>query len=430
MNRRSALTRLGQGAPEAAIVALGNLGTLLIGLLGIRLLTHVLNKSEFGVYALALTAVGFAQQLFYGPLSSASLRFASVFNPPSRAIVAAISIASKRTVILAIASVIACLVIVAIGQSAIGVPLVTAVIYSACIGSASIRRSSLRAKRLRAQVALFDNFSAALRWIPAAVAGYFGGSATYAMLGLSAGGVLDLVAHRRLIKTDRQVTIPSDAADVAAFALPFSILGIAIWGRLATERWALNGFESPEAVAVYAVLALTISRPIEIGATGVTSLFSPILFQRAGSGSTNSRLDSAHKLNLRLVYGALAGGVVVVVLAFAFGPQFIRLIAGDEFAVPSWMPACMALAGSLWASGHLSGLIFMSSLEPRMLYAPQISSQTIGVAAAIIGASFGGVDGVVIAGVIASAVFAGLSIRAALNATGAEFETRDLSLNE
>jgi len=65
-------------SPEAFWVLLGQIGTATISILGIKLLTHVLNVGEFGRLSLANTIMGLIGTNLFGPLGQGLMRFWSI----------------------------------------------------------------------------------------------------------------------------------------------------------------------------------------------------------------------------------------------------------------------------------------------------------------------------------------------------------------
>ena len=388
-------------------------------LVGVRLLTQVLDPALYGELTLGLTAVTLTQLVILAPLVQASLRFLAPAQDAGalRAYLRATQtlLARATAVVVAIAGVVGATLWL-LGYSRWLALALAAFLYSWLSGYNSTLDAMQTAFRQRAVVAWHRVAGQWLRFVLAvAFVLAWGASSAAAMLGFAAAAVLvlcsQLVLFRRKVV---QLSLPeaAQAGDIQdwtrqmrEYAWPFVTWGVFTWAHMAADAWALQVFGSGSNVGLYAVLVQLGYYPITLLSGIMVQWISPVLFRRAGDGADQARVAHARRLNRLMIVGAMLLTLLGVGLAaLAHKAIFSLLVAPDYRSVSPFLP-WLVLSGGLFASGQAATLSLMSGVQTRSLIAPKIGTALLGIALSFAGAYWFGIRGVVIAGVAFSATY-------------------------
>ena len=417
--RHLASSRFRRLSGEFVLICLGQTAVVLGALFGVRLLTGLLTPATYGQLALGLTVTTLVGQTLLGPLSSGATRF---FAPAWEAgllgpyLAAVKKLAGEATGIVVAGALVLCVVLAAIGQSVWIVLVVAAVAFAIVSGYNSVLNGMQNAARQRAVVALHQGLASWGRFLlAAAMVVWLGATSAVPMFGYALASVLILVSQgwffRRTLRSSKKVSsAPSSeprawSVDILTYAWPAAVWGLPTWARLASDRWALEGFASTEEVGRYAVLFQLGYYPITIVTNLVVQLVYPVFFQRAGDASDTSRLQYVHRLNRWLTVGALSLTAIATLAAYALHNAVFGLLAAPEYRNISSLLPGIVLAGGLFASGELAAVSLLSSMKTRTLLVPKIASAVLGVVTNVVGAAFWGTAGVVAATAFTAAVY-------------------------
>ncbi|MFZ0963036.1 MAG: oligosaccharide flippase family protein [Terriglobia bacterium] len=411
----SSLRRVGG---EAFWVGLGQAVAALGGIVGVRLLTGFMTPAAYGELALALTFMMLAQQLIFGPLGQAFMRFFAPMQEANKLPAffrAALVLLTQASGTLLLLTVMPVLGLWAIGEvrwvGVVGAAFLMALVY----GWSGELDAVQNAARQRIVVAWHDG---AGQWARFAVAVFLivilGSSSPVAVLGYTLGGALVLASQLLFLKKLLLDRVPQTAdrkesedcmRQMRQFGWPFASWGLFTWAQLASDRWALQAFAATGVVGLYAALFQVGYTPILLVTGLAVQLFSPILFSWAGDASDPGRLKRAYRLNQLLLAATLALTAVGTMLAFVLHNQIFRLVVAPQYRqVAGWLPY-MVLAGGLFASGQIASLIFLITGETRRLLAPKIGTSALCVLMNIGGAYRFGLAGVVFANVTFSLAY-------------------------
>ena len=192
---------------------------------------------------------------------------------------------------------------------------------------------------------------------------------------------------------------------------------------MATERWALEGWASRSEVGFYSVLYQVGFYPVLMLTGLVSQLVTPIVFNRAGSGTNQNRVQEARRLNFGLIKLSLVFAVIAVMLSFLFHRQIFAILAAPKFATVSYLLPFMVLSGGLFAIGQMGALLLLSGNSTKALLIPKIVAAVIGVFLNIMGAYFWGLKGVVGASIAASAIYVCLVLYKGIRQTRVRIES-------
>jgi len=248
----------------------------------------------------------------------------------------------------------------------------------------------------------------------AAVVSCLGATGKMALFGYSAGLLLVLLSQawffRRFVMASGDAPseqVPGTALRwkerICSYAWPFSTWGIFAWAQMASDRWALHIFATPQDVGLYAVLYQIGYYPIALLTNLMVQLVSPLLFQRAGDSSSVERMLRVHRINRWLTCVALALTGVVFVASLLFRDLIFRTVVASEYNAAARLLPWVVLAGGLLASGQVVALGPLCATQSKSLLVPKLVTALIGVVLNGVGAAFFGMTGVVMSCVLFSA---------------------------
>lgn len=388
----------------------------MIGLLaGVRLLTELLDPIAYGKLALGMTVATLVSQTLLGPLGNGASRF---YAPAAeRNDLGGYLIAVRRLVL----QVVGVIVFLMIGAS-VGLPwmgaahwtalAVTAFLFAVLSGSSSLMSGVQNAARQRSIVALHQGMESWLRWLCAAgLMIWLGASAVVAMAGYAVAAAVVLASQCWFFRkaTPERRPFAGRAThwkrEIWSYSWPFAAWGIFTWAQLASDRWALELFTTPQEVGLYAALFQLGYYPIATATGMIVQFLSPVFFQRAGDASDSQRRANVNELSARLIVLALiVTGTLFLVTLFFHQPLFSAFVA-DEYRAVSQLLPWVVLGGGLFATGQTIALNLMSQLKTRSMIAAKIVTAILGVAFSFAGAFVSGITGVVGAGVLFALVY-------------------------
>lgn len=409
--------RLRRLSREFLWIGLGQAAAVSGAVLGVRVLTGVLRPRVYGTLALAMTAASLIQIVVLGPLSNGATRF---FAPAREAgalpsyLAAVRGLLVRATAAVLLIAVVLCSGLVASGYSQwVGLAL-AAVLFALLSGYNCVLNGMQNAARQRAVVALHHG---ALSWARFLLAGgmvlWLGATSTMAMIGYCAATVLVLVSQRWFFcrtlepsqvsaEAAQASQAPQWSAGIVRYAWPFATWGLLGWGRLVSDRWALQVFATTEDVGFYAVLFQLGYYPVTIVTGLLTELLSPIWFQRAGDGSDLRRVQRVCILSWGLTGVVLAGTFIGTVLTMHLHKTLFGLLVSSEYHFVSGLLPGVILASGLFAAAQVCSLGPMSRMDSKCLAVPKNVTATMGILMNSLGAIWLGLTGVVAANILFS----------------------------
>ena len=299
------------------------------------------------------------------------------------------------------------------------IPLGVAALGIAVVTSYGMFMDGLQnAARQRAVVALHQGVSSWLRLGFAALfVAWLSVSATSVLWGFALGATVTMasqyVFYRRIKqRTCRAMERENSAAlarqwykAMTTCAWPYVIWSVPVWLQFSSDRWALEWLGSPAEVGVYAALFQLAFLPINTLTQLLTQLAMPILFARAGDMTDAGRVASSRSLNGKLVWMAgcwtvlAAGGVAFLQVPLG------RLLLDSRYHGSLYLLPLLVLAAGLFATAQLAELNIVTANRTAALIRPKSIVAVLACVAYFAGAYFGGIAGVIWAGVVSRVVF-------------------------
>ncbi len=414
------LTRFRRLGRELFWVGFGQGLAALGGMVGVRLMTNLLDPTSYGELALGMTVVILAQQLVLGPLSGAFLRFFAPAREANQlgAYLQSIQVLVRQAtgVLVGLAGLLT-LALCLLGHTQwLGLAL-AAFVFSLLSGYNSALDGVQNAARQRVVVAWHQGIGQWLRFLAAvALIAVLGASSSVAMMGYALAAslvlgsqlvflrrkILPMMAHQAM---SRQVDLGNWTKRMRSYAWPFVTWGLFTWALMTSDRWALQSFAETSDVGLYAVLYQLGYYPITLLSALIVQLVSPILFSQAGDGTDSIRVSRSRRLNNLLVLGAVLLTVFITLIAFAFHAQVFSLLVAPDYRMVSSLLPWMILSGGLFASGQIAVLSLLTSTDTETIIAPKIVTASLGGALNFCGAYWFGLRGVIAASVVFSLIY-------------------------
>ncbi len=397
-------------------LAAGGVGSIV----GVRILTGLLPPAVFGEYALSLTVVAILQYCYAGT-SAAAMRFfvpAVEKRQAEEYLRAAWRVQHTRGLLAAPLVLGGVVFLMLVGQTWL-IPLGLAATVLAVVTSYNVFMDGLQnAGRQRAVVALHQGLGSWVRLGCAALLVILiGASAANVLWGFVLGAIVTMgsqyVFYRRVRRKVCQTTTGRCSVEacqpwharITRFAWPYVVWSIPVWLQLCSDRWALGWLASPAEVGIYAALCQLALLPVNVLTQLVTQLVEPILFARAGDLTDPARVASSRSMHRKVVGLVLSWTIVAVVAAAILRAPVGRLLLDARYQGAVHFLPLLVLAAGLFATGQLAELNIITSNKTALLIRPKSTVAILACAAYPLGASLGGIGGVVCASVVTKVAF-------------------------
>jgi O-antigen/teichoic acid export membrane protein len=414
-NIHSSLPRFRRLSKEAFWIVFGQTIAVVGSLVGVRLITGLLNPAEYGNLALGMTLAILINQLVFGPLSNGITRFyAPSFEQGDLGgyLNAVRRLVSKATGITLLILFLTILFLIIFKRNEWIYIASASLIFAVLSGCNAILSGIQNAARQRSIVALHQGLESWVRFLVAAgLLIWFGSYSSIAMVGYVIGGALILGSQyyffRKIFIWERtnDEKVRNWQEKIWKFSWPFATMGIFTWPQLASDRWALKLFNTAQDVGLYSVLYQLGYYPMLMGTGMVAQFLAPIFYQRAGDATDIKRNADVKKLIWRFAIFCIILTSVAVLIAFLFHTQIFQIFANKKYIIVSHLLPWMLLSGGIFATGQILITNLMIHLKTQTMMIVKIITAIIGIVFNFVGAYLYGITGIVIASVLFSSVY-------------------------
>jgi O-antigen/teichoic acid export membrane protein len=356
--------------PEALWVLVEQLGIIVGGFAGVKLLTYVLAPSEYGRLAIANTITVLIGTNLFCSISRGLMRFWSI-SKERKELRSFYAISTRYT--QAIAGLAGLLTIVSISVIRLVKDLnwVLLVGFSMLAGAAmgwlGLRISIFTAVRQRRRIALLRTSNAFLRPLVAVfLLALIGPNANWAIIGYLMATVLIVLVAERLYRQTVSSTSSSSSKpeqpvrlfqglgkEIFSYSWPFFIWGIFGWIHMSCDRWSLQAFHGSEVVGAFAIVSQLATFPLVFISSFLSSLLIPIAFQRAGNLTSSSAIVNANKILLAMTGFFILGSTTLIGIFAIFHRPLILIISNESFARLSYLLPGLTTAWAFFHAGQL-----------------------------------------------------------------------------
>jgi len=382
-------------SPEAFWVFIGQAGTAIAGLVGIKLLTHVLTPSEFGKLALANTITAFIGTNLFGPFGQGLTRFWSVskdrgnldvFYVISNRFAKYISLSA-----LLISGVAVIVTMYILHKFHWAILVAISLVIGIITGFLSLRIGIFTAARQRRRVAILNISNTLLRPLIAVVLVVITiANVNMALVGYLIAALLVVLIAERLysqnvseaslshLRSNTEKSFSGGLAkEILSYSWPFLVWGIFGWIHMSCDRWALQAFCGSEVVGAFAVISLLAIYPLSFGSGFLTTLLTPIAFQQAGALNNKDSISSANRILIIMTAIYILGAIVLIGFFSMFHQRLILLISNIRFTRFSYLLPWLTLAWALFHFGQVTSSFGLLANRPQSYVAPKIMSAIV-----------------------------------------------------
>ena len=401
---------------EVGWIVTGQFANIASALVLVRILTSYMEPAEYGVLALALTAVGFTNIVLIGTASAGAGRFYSIakegVNFPAYAMAAQVQIIAICVFILIITCFVDLILWVSGYDSLIKLTTLTA-IYALVSGVGSYLSGIQTAARERSIVALHNGLDGWLKvLLIMGVALYSEITVNTVIFCMFLSSLIvvfsQLIFYKKsigLILKVKKKKIESIASRcwidrIWQYAWPFAIWGVFGWVQQSSLRWALELYSSRAEVGYFSLLSQIGYTPIQLFAGLSATYLMPIIFSKVGTAKNEEKNRGMHLVIdkiLLITFGLTLCGVITAII---FHKVIFTLFTGQEYQGLSPYLPFLVFAGGIFSAAQLVSGRMMAMLQTNRILIASIGSSIIGILAAFIGAFFWGLQGVILSLVI------------------------------
>ncbi|MDD2337891.1 MAG: oligosaccharide flippase family protein [Geobacteraceae bacterium] len=358
------------------------------GFIGIKFLTNLMGPHGYGQLALGLTIAGLFNTYVYGPVANVVIRFFSVYRERGQ-LGSYFSILRKSHRLMAVGGI--SLALVASGATGyfLGSEWALIILLSCLYGVTSginVSFNSLQnAIRQRKIVALHQGADVWLRiGLSIALLLLFSKSGYFALLGYLSGTLLVTISQRifalknetirknwHLPATDPLLEKES-FQEFSSYATSFMIFAVFASFSLYADRWILQGMFGSSAVGLYAAIFQIAASPVSIFFTMVSQLMVPIVFERAGSMTKVSQVESSGKLLNQTILVSSFVAIVITLALYLFSEPLVRIITNATFAKQHNLLWIIAMGLCFFNLGQQLTIKGLSFNRPRIYLWPKI----------------------------------------------------------
>jgi O-antigen/teichoic acid export membrane protein len=405
---------------EMFVVGIGQAGGLIASVAVTKILTSSLGDEQYGQFALAMTVPLLLQQLVFGPVGQAGLRFypEHAASGRLRTLFDVLLGWLRRTAYAAAMTGTA----LAVALWGLGLPTWSGLLLLAIAAGLAQNYQALfgilqSAARRRVAVALHQMLEPAARALCIVALVYSLGARTLvAAAGAALGSGVALVSQylwfRRTVLNgipSRSDVQPAERTQIAAalwvYGANFVVWGLFAWMQQASDRWALKAFVGDEAVGIYAAAYQLASVPTILAGAALSQFLFPIVFGRAGDGTSSAAVLSAARIVHVTVAAFLAWVMVAVAICWIAGTEILVLLTSEAFRSGGAILPMLAAALGLMQLGHLLALVPLSAKDLAVYRWLKIGHAIVAVAASAWGALAGGLWGVAVASLVSAAAY-------------------------
>ncbi|MDD3883614.1 MAG: lipopolysaccharide biosynthesis protein [Gallionella sp.] len=402
---------------EAGWILVGQVASVFGALALVRILTEYLDPIEYGELALSLTIAGLVNQVVMGGITNGISRYYSIAKEKNDLQ----GYLKKSWKLIVYATLIVGLLALLISGWLVLVDkihyirLVAAILaFSIVSGYNGAINGIQNAARQRPVVAMHSALDA---WLKIALAVgailWLGASSISVALGYLLSACLITVSQifflRRLMRLNTESKITNShenwAQCIWMYSWPFSVFGVFTWMQQASDRWALQTFETSAEVGQYVVVYQLGFAPIGMVVGLMMSLVAPVLYQKSGDAKDTARNIKVHHLIRRIAIASLMLTLMGFALAFLAQEWMFELLVAENYQGASVYFPWMVLAGGLFATGQMISIKLMSEIRSNELLKVKIGSSLIGLFVNFFGVWWIGISGAILGLVVFGLVY-------------------------
>lgn len=380
--------------PEALWIFVERVGVLFCGFAGIKLLTYLMEPSEFGRLAIASTVMALIGTNLFSSLSQGFMRFWSISN--ERKELEQFYAVSTRFSQCLIGLVI-CLAVLSLVFGKLikdynwAVLAAFSLLAGAAMGWLGLRVAVFMAIRKRRRIALLRVSNSFLRPLVAAILIILiSSNANWVIMGYLLATFAVVLGAERLYRQTVSSTLSAElkveqpvrlfhglGKEILSYSWPFFAWGLFSWIHMSCDRWALQAFHGSEVLGSFAVVAQLATFPLIFISGFLSALFTPIAFQKAGDLTDANGVKDANKILLGMTGIFILGSFALIGIFTIIHHPLILLISNERFASLSYLLPGLTIAWSFFYLGQLFSFFGLLVNQSHSYIAPKLVSAMV-----------------------------------------------------
>lgn len=412
MIRSERFHRLGK---EFTWIILGQAIAVLGSMVGVRLLTELLDPASYGKLALGMTLATLVNQTVLGPLCNGVTRF---YAPAvEKGELGNYLIAVRRSV-LSSTGIVIILTLLAVAGLLITrrtewiAIAIAAFIFSVLSGYNSILSGIQNAARQRSIVALHLGMESWARFLGAfGLIVLLGATSTVALIGYAIGIIMVLGSQYVFFLkiTPKYITNVTDEkswrVQMWQYSWPFATWGLFTWAQQVSDRWALELFTTTQEVGLYSAVFQLGYYPMSMASGMAIQFLTPIFYHQTGDASDDQRNANVNNMSWQLTVLALGVTCAAFLTTLLFHKQIFQVFVSKDFINMSRLLPWVVLASGIFSAGQTITLNLMSQMRTQSMVIAKVCTAVVGVILNFAGAYWYGTTGIVFAGISVSCLY-------------------------
>lgn len=165
--------------------------------------------------------------------------------------------------------------------------------------------------------------------------------------------------------------------EVLKYAQNFFLWGIFGWGQSFFDKWFLNYYNGSSSVAIYAVYYQYGFFPFTIFSSIISQYITPLFFSKISRNE--EALSFLKRLLNYCVLGLLIFSGVLIILAYYIAPFFIKIFTNARYLESIHLFPIIVLAGIFFGFGQIITVPLLNSDFVKKIRLPKISSAILSV---------------------------------------------------
>jgi len=417
--RTWALPNVRRLAKEFSIMATGQAIVLVASVLAVKVLTVTLARAEYGRLALGMTLAMLLNQLVFGPLTLALMRYYAICAERNQqrdlARVAAEASGVLALIVIVVGVPICWLISRGLGTGWLVIltgMLIYGIGYSVqgyfgALFSAARRRASAAASQLVDPLVRLGGGMTAAQLVPhsaGAVAWAFA-AAMLTAVGIQARSYWRSLPPQSALAAERKAL----RIKLWNYGKYFLLWGAFAWMQSSGDRWALKTYVGDAAVGIYAYAFQLASIPALVIAGAIPQFLNPIIFQRAGDATDVERRNASVRVTV------LGVGLLTILtigaagIAKWFGEPIAVTFASSQFREAGQYIWILIFGLGAVQIGNMVAMIPLALNRLRGHVVVKILTGVITVGINFYAAEKFGVRGVVVANVVCGLIYCALT---------------------
>jgi O-antigen/teichoic acid export membrane protein len=188
------------------------------------------------------------------------------------------------------------------------------------------------------------------------------------------------------------------------FALPYLLWSLPIWLQLSGDRWLLQLYTNSWEVGIYSSLYQIAFFPITATTRILNSLFTPIIYARAGDYSNTLRIQAAHSIINKLLLCSIGWALIATALVWVYQSPISNILLAENYRGASALLPIMVASAGCFVIDEFSQYYLLTASNSKALIIPKIGAAFNAILILFIGARYWGMTGIVWASLMAGII--------------------------